>query len=254
MSTFVFAGSAGLPREAGGTVTGFRLNPDGRLVSVPGSPFKTSNTPRVLRSDPQGRFLFIAEDNAAPGGNCVDEPGALSVERVNPASGALSQADRITLRGSCVRDIAIDPSGRHLYVGVENVSTSGGAIQEFSIGATGRLTELASSPVMVEDLPVSFAMHPNGRFLFAATPNLTVLDRDPGGGELSVRAVFSTPKQRLVLDSTRTVLTARERDTKEISEFQVDSAGNVSVERQGRAKPPFFVADDPLLAIVTPQE
>jgi 6-phosphogluconolactonase (cycloisomerase 2 family) len=253
MGTFIFKGGAGSARQSAGSVAAFRLNPDGSQVPVPGSPFRTNHRPRVLRSDPQGRFLFIGESDlrsGESGGNCAGQPVSLTVDRIDPASGTLTQIGSVALRGSCLCDIAVDPSGTHLYLGVENLSTSGGAIQEFLIGSKGTLTELAGSPVMVEDVPVSFAMHPSGRFLYAATPDLTILDRDPRTGELSVRAVFSTPKRQLALNPAGTLLAARERDTNEVSEFQLDAGGNVIGERQVQTLPPFALAVDPLVVVV----
>lgn len=234
-------------------MAGFRFNTNGNLAPVPGSPFKTSHSPSVVKGDPQGRFVFVGEDNTVPGtrgSSCANEPSILLVERVDAASGALTQVNNVTLRGSCVRDIAVDPSGRHLYVGIKNIATSGGSIQEFSIGATGTLTELAGSPVMVEELPVSFAMHPSGRLLFAATPNLTVLEVNPGTGALMVRGVFSTPKSQLALNSPGTFLIASERNTNAISEFQLDAGGNIIVETRQPAIQRFALAADPLMTVV----
>jgi 6-phosphogluconolactonase (cycloisomerase 2 family) len=238
-------------RQVGGSVSGFKVNADGTLAPVPGSPFKTDSGTAIVKSDPQGRFVFIGEDHTTPGArgtNCLAEPSILLVKRVDPASGTLTQVNNITLRGSCVRDIAVDPSGTHLYAGVSKITTSGGSIQGFLIGGTGTLTELPGSPVMVEDLPFSIAMHPSGKFIYAATPNLSVLDRDTTTGALTVRGVFSTPKRHLALNPSGTFLTASERDTNEISEFLVDSAGNVTEPFGGRkpAKVPDGVGADPL--------
>jgi 6-phosphogluconolactonase (cycloisomerase 2 family) len=169
------------------------------------------------------------------------------VAKVDAASGTLTRVDNITLRGSCAKDIAVDPTGKHLYVGVENINTSGGSIQGFQIGPTGTLTELAGSPVIVEDLPVSLAMHPSGKFIFAATPDLSILDRDAATGMLTVRGIFNTPKKQLALNPAGTFLMASERDTNEISEFAVDDAGNLTeafADRQ-RAKVPVGMAFDP---------
>ncbi len=203
-----------------------------------------------MKGDPQGRFVFVGEDHTAPGArgtNCDSEPSTLLVEKVDPASGTLTQVGSITLRGSCVKDIAIDPTGKHLYVGVENIITSGGSIQGFLIGPTGTLAELPSSPVLVEDLPLSLAMHPSGKFIFAATSGLSVLDRDTATGALTVRGVFSTPKKQLALNPAGTFLVASERDTNEISEFVVDSAGNVieTFDDQKPANLPNGVGADP---------
>jgi len=210
----------------------------------------------VVKSDPHGRFVFIGEGRSAAGTtgtDCIDEPGVLAVNKIDPASGALTQVESLTLRGSCVRDIAVDPSGKHLYVGVKNISTSGGSIQEFSIGPTGALQELAGSPVIVEELPVSLAMHPSGRFIFAATPDVSILDRNSTTGTLTVRSVFSTPKRQLAVNPAGTLLVARERDSDEISQFQLDAGGNVVAETRQPAATRFAIATDPLVTVVQPR-
>ena len=207
-TTFLYVGNLGSVRQVGGSVSGFKVNADGTLAPVPGSPFKTDSGTAIVRSDPQGRFVFVGEDHITPearGTNCLSEPSELLVKKVGPASGTLTQVNSITLHGSCVEDMAVDPSGTHLYVGVSNITTSGGSIQGFLIGPAGTLTELPSSPVMVEDLPKSLAMHPTGKFLYAATPSLSVLDRDTTTGALTVRGVFNTPKKSYRLKSVRHV-------------------------------------------------
>jgi 6-phosphogluconolactonase (cycloisomerase 2 family) len=238
-------------RQVGGSVSGFRVNADGTLAPVPGSPFKTDSGTAIVRSDPQGRFVFVGEDHITPearGTNCLSEPSVLLVKKVDLSSGTLTQVNSVTLRGSCVEDMVVDPSGTHLYVGVSNITTSGGSIQGFLIGPAGTLTELPNSPVMVEDLPVSLAMHPTGKFMYAATPNLTVLDRNTTTGMLTVRGVFNTPKRHIALNPSGTFLTASERDTNEISEFVVDSGGNVTETFDDRkpANGPDGVGADPL--------
>jgi len=150
-----------------------------------------------------------------------------------------------------VGDIAVDPSGTHLYLGVKNIATSGGAILGFLIGPTGALTELPGSPLIVEDRPVSLAMHPSGKFVFAAAPDVSILDRNSTTGTLTVRGVFSTPKRQVALNPAGTILAARERDTNEMSQFQLDKAGNIIGEnRQPLVNPITFA--DPLVTVVRP--
>jgi 6-phosphogluconolactonase (cycloisomerase 2 family) len=248
---FVFVGNGGPALKPGGSIAAFMINADGTLTPVEGSPFNTSMRVAVVKGDPQGRFVFVGANRAAPRESaalCAEESSALLVEKVDRLSGALTQATEIGLRGSCVRDIAVDPSGTHLYVGVRNIATSGGAIQSFQIGSGGTLTELPGSPLLVGDLPVSIAMHPSGRFIFAATPDLSVLDRDTATGAVSLRGVFSTPKRQLALNPTGTLLIASERDTGEIAQFAIDDLGNVSESsaEHRRTSLPGNVAADPL--------
>jgi DNA-binding beta-propeller fold protein YncE len=253
---FVYVANNGSEQNSGGSIAGFRVNlTDGSLSPVPGSPFKTEDGPAVVANDPQGHFVFVGEDQTVPGArgsNCLDHPSLLLVERVDPVSGALTQLSSTTLAGACVRAITVDPSGRHLYVGVESdvgvesAKGTGGKIHGFLIGASGALTELAGSPVAVEGLPESLAMHPSGKFVYAATPNLAVLDRDSTTGKLTVRGVFNTFKRQLALNPAGTFLVASERDSNEISEFFVAGNGDlIATEDRQPVLIPFAVASDP---------
>jgi 6-phosphogluconolactonase (cycloisomerase 2 family) len=229
--TFLYVASNGSQRQVGGQVEGFRVNADGSLSPVPGSPFKTANGSVVVKSDPQGHFVFIGEDGTvtgAPGGsNCLAHPSILLVKRVDPVSGTLTQVQSVTLKGACIRDIAVDPTGTQLYAGTDDAPGFTGLIEGFAISATGTLTKMASSPVAVDGLPLSMAMHPSGKFIYAATPNVTVLDRDTATGNLTVRGVFNTAKRQIALNAAGNWLAGAERDSDNVSEFFVDDGGNI---------------------------
>ena len=250
-TAFVYVANNGSTQNVGGSIAGFRINPgDGGLAPAPGSPFKAGNGPSAIGSDPQGHFVFVGEDGSVPGArgnNCsLAQSILLLVERVDPASGTLTQAGQQTVGGNCIRAISVDPTGRNVYVSVGDASGVGGQIHGFLLGASGTLTELPGSPVQVDGIALSMAMHPSGKFLYAATPNLTVLDRDPATGVLKVRGVFNTPKRALALNPAGNLLVASESGSNEVSEFHIDSNGNViAVEQRVQASGPFGVAADP---------
>lgn len=250
-ASFIYVANNGSTQNVGGSIVGFRINPnDGSLTPVPGSPFKAGNGPSAIGSDPQGHFVFVGEDGSVPGArgnNCsLAQSILLLIERVDPASGTLTQAGQQTVTGNCIRAISVDPTGRNVYVSVGDASGVGGQIHGFLLGPSGTLTELPGSPVQVDDLALGMAMHPSGKFLYAATPNLTVLDRDPATGILKVRGVFNTPKRALALNPAGNLLVASEDGSNEVSEFHIDSNGNaVAVEQRVQASSPFGVAADP---------
>jgi 6-phosphogluconolactonase (cycloisomerase 2 family) len=71
-----------------GTVSAFTVNADGTLVGVTGSPFvstttniPSSSTPTTVRVEPSGQFAYVANG----------DDGTLTIFRINPASGALTQ-------------------------------------------------------------------------------------------------------------------------------------------------------------------
>ena len=250
-AAFVYVANNGSTQNVGGSIAGFRINPsDGSLAPVPGSPFKAGDGPSAIGSDPQGHFIFVGEDGSVPGArgnNCsLAQSVLLLVERVDPLSGTLTQADQKTVTGNCIRAITVDPSGKNVYVGVGDISGVGGDIHGFLISTTGTLSELPGSPVRVNDLPVSMAMHPTGKFVYAATPNLSVLDRDTTTGILTVRGVFNTAKRALALNPAGNLLVASEDGTNEVSEFHIDSSGNViAADQRVQASNPIGVAADP---------
>ncbi|MCU1255815.1 MAG: hypothetical protein JWM83_2114 [Candidatus Angelobacter sp.] len=251
-AAFVYVANNGSTQNVGGSIAGFRVNPnDGSLAPVPGSPFKAANGPSAIGSDPQGHFVFVREDGTVPGArgsNCTSDTSIILLShRVDPVSGTLTLADTKTVIGTCIRAISIDPTGKNVYVGVGNTSGAGGLIHGFLIGPTGILSELPGSPVLVEGLTTGLAMHPSGTFVYAATPNLTVLDRDPATGILKVRGVFNTPKRELALNPAGTFLVATEDGANEVSEFHIDASGNVlATESRVQATVPNGVAADPL--------
>jgi len=165
------------------------------------------------------------------------------------AAGMLTQADKKDLDGSCARALIVDPSGKHLYVAMSRYSASLGEIQGFVIGPNGTLTELPGSPYLVNGSATGLAIHPNGKFLYAASDSgLLVIDRDVSTGALVERGAFNTPKHRLALNPAGTFLVASEINSNEVSQFNVDPAtGNIeALDFRPAAASPVGVAADPL--------
>lgn len=116
--------------------------------------------PSAVTIDPTGRFAYVANTGSA----------SVSAFIINPANGALSQ---IICSGTCVGDnfpagtspksVAVDPSGRYVYVA--NSGTND--ISAYTISAsTGALTPIANYGAGTS--PVSIAVDPTGRFAYAA--------------------------------------------------------------------------------------
>src|SRR5690349_10542377 len=75
VQSFVFVANNGSEQHVGGSISGFRINPaTGTLTPVPGSPFPAGDGPSAIGSDPLGHFVFVSEDQSAPGArgsNCL---------------------------------------------------------------------------------------------------------------------------------------------------------------------------------------
>ena len=250
--TFVYVANNGSDQHVGGSISGFAVDAaTGNLMPVPGSPFKAGEGPSAIVGDPQGHFVFVGEDESAPGArgsNCTLTRSALLSEVVDHSSGTLTQASRTGLDGVCVRALAVDPSSMHLYVGMASFSGTGGEIQGFQIGASGALTQLPGSPVLMNSVPSGLVVHPSGKFVYAATNSgLVVFNRDPATGVLALSGDFNTPKVKLALDPSGTFLAATELNTNEISQFHVDpNTGAVAaIDARIPSSHPAGIAADP---------
>jgi 6-phosphogluconolactonase (cycloisomerase 2 family) len=194
------------------TVSGYTADPEsGSLTPVPGSPFKTGAPsgiqpqPVSLAVDPSGRFEYAVDFN----GNGSN--GVVAGFKVNALTGALTLvAGSPFAVGNQPRTVAIDPSGRFVYV--TDPFTS--AIYEFSINlTTGNLAPLSGSPFStgMGTSPWSVAIDPSGRFLcmtditmnkvdsFSIDPtsgNLTFVSSQPTGSE--AEGVIVDPSGRFV--------------------------------------------------------
>jgi 6-phosphogluconolactonase (cycloisomerase 2 family) len=252
-ATFVYVANNGSAQHVGGSISGFAIDAaTGNLKAVPGSPFTAGDGPSAIGSDSQGHFVFVAEDQTAPGArgsNCTLFHSTILAEAVDPASGALTRRDRKTLDGVCARSIVVDPDSKHVYIGMQRFGASNGEIQGFAIGSAGTLTELPGSPFFVDGFPTGLVMHPNGKFIYAASDSgLLELVRDPATGTLVERGAFNTPKRNLALNPAGTFLAATELNTNEVSEFFVDAnTGDIAAtEGRAQASNPSGIAADPL--------
>jgi DNA-binding beta-propeller fold protein YncE len=109
--------------------------------------------------DPSGRYVYVANAIGSIEQFAIGPGGALTA--MNPASvpaGTLPQA------------ITVDPTGRYVYVanGGYVPNGSGGAISQFGIGPGGELSALNPPTVGTGNDPISVAVDPSGRYVYAA--------------------------------------------------------------------------------------
>src|SRR5690349_19614982 len=143
--TFVYFSTSTANANASST-TGYRLNSDGTLTPLPGSPFAVSGGLAAA-----GNFL------AASSGNTV------STFQVDPATGALSA----TGSGSANGAGAIAADSRNVYVSGNIPANNSTGIYGFAISGTGALTALPGSPYTFTgacdfcDVPFALALNNN---------------------------------------------------------------------------------------------
>ena len=135
------------------TLSAFSIAVDGVLTPV-GSPLPTtSSLPYVITASPTMDFVYVAFQS--------NFDHSIIAYSVDPATGALTQQQKLTNVISSANGVVIDPSGRFLYV------NDGSGICSFAINATtGLLT--SKGCVSVSGTTFALAVHPTGNYVYAA--------------------------------------------------------------------------------------
>jgi 6-phosphogluconolactonase (cycloisomerase 2 family) len=116
-----------------GAVSAFKINTDGSLTEITGSPYDADYGTLGLAITPDGKFLY-----AMNGQNCCSTGADISAYQVDPVSGALSEINGSPFNAGAIPSLAaIQANGAFLYV---IVGGEGWAVEPFSINAaTGAL-------------------------------------------------------------------------------------------------------------------
>jgi 6-phosphogluconolactonase (cycloisomerase 2 family) len=113
-----------------GAVSAYKINADGSLTEITGSPYSTDYGTFGIAIQPSGKFLYTMN-----GRNCCRSANTISVFQVDPASGALTPINGSPFTAAGTPFLAaIHPNGNFLY------AISGGegfALVVYSIGASG---------------------------------------------------------------------------------------------------------------------
>jgi 6-phosphogluconolactonase len=144
-------------------VSAYSSGSGGVLTPVPGSPFPVGPNPASVAVDPTGKFAYVVNDSNVP-----EVPGTVSAFTIG-SGGALTPVPGSPFpAGDTPDSVAVDPTGRFVYV--VNVAISGqlGAVSAFSIGPNGALTPVPGSPFSAGSLPEALAIDPTGKFLYVA--------------------------------------------------------------------------------------
>lgn len=190
---FVYISNAG---ES--TLSGFSIDfKSGLLTGISGSPFSTGVGPGALAVSPNGDFLYVAITQQLVGipSNCIGVAGELIVYGIDKTSGALKQVQDVTLPGSCPSDVALDPSGRFVYVALLTEDGSKNLIAAYS-GIPGELAPITGSPFASAHSIARFAIPSRLDVLYASDPQedtgILLFDRNPQTGALTFRTAEST--------------------------------------------------------------
>ena len=209
--TFVFSNS----QDHDTPVTGYRLNSDGTLAAIPGSPFPANGFLAV-----SGSFLISAQDDT------------VVAFRINPATGDLTIAGS----GSAPGVIAIAADAANVYA-AGALTPAGTGIYGFSIAPNGALTPLTGSPYFFAagcdtcSSPLTLTL--NDKFLiqggagFHGIRNFTVYPRMAGGALANPQTLETEDGDRVTIQhpSGKFAYALNVSDG-ELANFTVDANGS----------------------------
>lgn len=165
---FAYVANEGCPDLSGGSVSMYTIDPTtGALTSIGSmvaAPVGPDDVPHSVVVDPTGKFAYVA--------NWSDLTGSVSMYTINATTGALTSTETIQAPcapppspGSCSPwSVAVDPSGKFLYVANEG-GFAPTSVSMYSIDATtGALTSLGL--VASGGRARSVAVHPSGKFAY----------------------------------------------------------------------------------------
>lgn len=115
--------------------------------------------PPLAAQSTQPIFLFLLEGKGVP-------TGTIHVFSVNSSTGGITEVPTSPFNaGLTPQGLALDPTGRFLYVANQQSQDVTG----FSVDAsTGALTELPGSPFRIGNSPEAIGIDPTGRFLYVS--------------------------------------------------------------------------------------
>jgi len=211
-STFVYGSTSG------SNTVGYRLNPDGTLVALAGSPFPVGGALAAA-----GSFLAASSTNA------------VATFQVDPATGALSPAGS----GAVNSGGPIAADAHSVYVAGNIPANNSTGIYGFAISGNGALTALPGSPYTFTgacdlcDEPFALALNNNvliqGGTGFHSVGDFTTYARDANGVLGKAQILGSDAEERVAIQHPAGNFSyALNTDDSSLTEFTIGATGNAT--------------------------
>ena len=151
------------------TISGYTIDPtDGVLTPIKGSPFPSGFNSDAIAIDPAGKFAYVA--NYGKGST-----GYVSAYAISSSSGALEQVKGSPFpAGFYVDCIAVDPTGKFVYAGLNSGFSSYGDLYAYVIHRdSGALTPVKGSPFFAGGDSEGIALDPAGKHLYSVESGIS---------------------------------------------------------------------------------
>jgi len=142
---FVYVASSGDVWDIDfGNLTTYTINPTTGALTSTGTGEPGGDYPNSLAVDPSGKFAYAADGGALPAGS-FGGSNNVSMYTIDSTTGALTLMGTVTA-GNGPDSVAVDPSGKFVYVTNENESSGpAGSVSMFTLDATtGTLTSIGT--------------------------------------------------------------------------------------------------------------
>jgi len=166
--------STGINQKPVNSVSAFKIDADGSLTQIKGSPYATGGTGGGSNIDPEeiaiatqgtANFLYAANDGS----------GTISAYAINPVGGSLARipGSPFLADGAPGGDysVAVSPNGKFLFATAETTTV----IHIYSIASNGALSEIAGSPFPTGANSQGLRVTPSGQFLLVGEGSLTAV-------------------------------------------------------------------------------
>jgi len=166
--------STGTNQKPVNSVSAFKIDADGSLTQIKGSPYATGGTGGGSDIDPEeiaiatqgtANFLYAANNGS----------GTISAYAINPVAGSLARVhgSPFLADGAPGGDysLAVSPNGKFLFATTETTTV----IHIYSIASNGALSEIAGSPFPTGANSQGLKVTPNGHFLVVGEGSLTAV-------------------------------------------------------------------------------
>jgi 6-phosphogluconolactonase (cycloisomerase 2 family) len=224
------------------TIGSWTISSDGSLSQIPGSPTSipaTEHNPFAGSADPDGRALYVPNENSTPvGGVETNKVTAYSVG----SDGSLGahqniQSGNASAGGSNPFGSGITPDGEFYYVSNPEDGTFG-TLSGYSVSAGGFLTALPGFPMSVApgNHPLNIAASPDSQHLYVATRGTSTVNAYNIASNGSLSSISGSPfatgganGKALALTPDGKRLYVSNNGSDDISGFNVASDGSLSL-------------------------
>ena len=143
---------------AANNISQYTINSDGSLTPMTLATVAAGWGPMTVTIDPSGRYVYTA--------NFMDE--TISQYRIGADGSLIPMTTPTVAAGPTPWSITVSPSGKSVYVTNEGNGNVNGTISQFTIGADGSLTSMATPTVVAGLSPISITVDPTRKYAYVA--------------------------------------------------------------------------------------